>query len=128
MLTSESYGPLLPKKQPNDLVASSVFPYWNLMNNILIKCLHLVPLNICCFEAISCANVCKIRVYFDALNQDWIYLEELFLRWKWCKQQVSGCKIFLEVQIMGEDRRLRESNSGFFKVIHFLGESRVKHW
>ena len=64
--THEKYGPLLPKKQNNDLVVNRV------------KLLHLVLLNICCFEVILCAEVYKLRVYFDALSRDQIHLEKLF--------------------------------------------------
>ena len=61
----EKYGPLFQKTQNNDLVVSRV------------KFLHLVLLNICCFEVILCAEVYELRVYFDALSRDQIHLDKL---------------------------------------------------
>ena len=50
----------------------------NEIHNIRTKFLNLVLLNICRFEAILCRNVYKVRVYFDSLSLNKIYLDELF--------------------------------------------------
>ena len=102
-----------PKCPPSETMKNMALCFQrSKLMTIRIKFLNLVLLNICRFEATLYGKVCKVRIYFDSLSRNKIYLDELsFLRQRWSKLEVFGHQAFLELQTMGEDRRFRVPNS-----------------
>ena len=106
----EKYGPLLSKKETNDLVVSCVF-YWLLMSQMKFIIFVLNPF-IWWFYTFAALKQSYAQKFTNKefILMHWVEIKYIWINFPFCVDSGRNNK-YLELQTFGEDRRLVVSNS-----------------